>query len=149
VCVCVCVCVCGRRVSRGLDFAQTAKETGNIDDERRWLGRAMVCFDSAHNADMCRRARAHMQSLVPRSKVRQLAIDYHRGAVERGLGGVAMELEEAVEVEAMRAVRACMVREAVELCQHLVPHLASRSRQLLSSDLLHPLIARLPLHSVL
>jgi len=89
-----------------------------------------------------------MQSLVLRSKVRQLAIDYDRGASERGPGGVGMEVEEAVEVEAMRAVRACiacgMVREAVEVCQNLVPHLASRSQQLLSSDLLHPLLARLP-----
>ncbi len=47
-------------VSRGLDFAMTAKEVENIDDEVAWLRRAVVCFDNVGNADMRRRAHAYL-----------------------------------------------------------------------------------------
>lgn len=53
--------------SRGLDLAMAAKEMENIDDELTWVRRAMVCF--ADNADMCRRVRAHMQSVLLRKNL--------------------------------------------------------------------------------
>ena len=120
-------------VSRGLDFASSAKESGEVDEEVTWLRRAAVCFDNAGNADMRRRARAHMHSAALRKRLQE------RG----GMGGVGAEMD--VEIEGMRATRACiacnMLVEAAELCQELLPHLTTRSQQLLHSELLDVLRA--------
>ena len=121
-------------VSRGLDFAIASKDAAHIDDEMAWLRRATMCFESADNAEMKRRARAHLQSVLLRKQLR-----------ERGERHEAVEVE--VEVEAMRAVRGCvasnMLREAMELCQELLPHLALRSQQLLTCEVLQALAQRL------
>ena len=63
-----------------------------------------------------------------------------------GLAGESVEID--VELEAMRAARACianhMLVEAAELCEQLLPHLKVRSQELLSSELLEPLRAAAP-----
>jgi ankyrin repeat protein len=121
-------------VSRGLDFASSAKESGEVEEEVTWLRRAVVCFDNAGNADMSRRARAHMHSAALRKRLQE------RGRI--GGGGAEMD----VEIEGMRATRACiacnMLVEAAELCQEILPHLTARSQQLLRSELLDVLRAR-------
>ena len=137
-------------VSRGLDFAITAKEIGNIDEEVAWLRRALVCFDNAGNADMRRRAHAHMRSVLLRKKLMERSFQ-QRLLLERwGLVGDLVEIE--VELEAMRAARACiasnMLVEAAELCEQLLPHLSVRSQELLSSELLEPLRAAAASHLI-
>ena len=125
-------------VSRGLDFAMTAKEVGSIEQEAAWLRRALLCFESARHNEMLRRARAHMLSVMLRKKL----VD----------GDMASQPEEEVtaevELEGMRAARAClstgMLREAVELLQLLLRRLSPRARELLEAELLVPLVAAAP-----
>ena len=124
-------------VSRGLDFAITAKEVGNIEEEAAWLRRASLCFESARHAEMLRRTRAHMLSVMMRKKL-----------VEGGGWSEQKEVTPEVELEGMRAARAClstgMLREAVEMLQMLLPRLSPRARELLEAELLVPLLAVAP-----
>ena len=66
----------------------------------------MCVFDNAGNADMRRRAHAHMRSVLLRKKLMERSFQ-QRLLLERwGLVGDLVEIE--VELEAMRAARACI-----------------------------------------
>jgi hypothetical protein len=127
-------------VSRGLDFATAAKETAQIEDELTWLRRAIQCFDCADNAEIRRRARAHLASALLRKKLLESV------SKDQTLEADAeAEFTEELETEAMRVIRGCitssMLREAVEVCQLVLPLLTARSQQLLTSEVLKPLLA--------
>ena len=131
-------------VSRGLDFAMAAKETAHIEDELTWLRRAIQCFDCADNAEMRRRARAHWASALLRKKLLESA-SKDQALEADAEADVEAEFTVELEMEAMRVIRGCitssMLREAVEVCQLVLPLLTARSQQLLTSEVLKPLLA--------
>jgi ATP-dependent exoDNAse (exonuclease V) beta subunit len=130
-------------VSRGLDFAMAAKETAHIEDELTWLRRAIQCFDCADNAEMRRRARAHWASALLRKKLLESA-SKDQALEADAEADVEAEFTVELEMEAMRVIRGCitssMLREAVEVCQVVLPLLTPRSQQLLT-EVLKPLLA--------
>jgi len=111
------------------DLALTANKSANINEELSWLQRAIMCCDSADNADMSRRARAHMQSLSVSKNFNLLEIEYSKE--NKGTQPRVCPLSLEAEVEAMRAVCCCaasgILREAVQRSQQLLLHLATHS----------------------